>query len=71
METILLKILAAIILLGITAILNGQRITRKEAKEGRRDLHEKINPVLDIIIELTTFHKVNFPDQKIETKIKR
>jgi hypothetical protein len=72
--TSLVGILGTISIVGIRALINGQRSMTTEAKEGRRDIHLKIDGKFDTLhqeqrrhsdrlTKLETCHKVNHGEQ--------
>ena len=62
-EKLIVTIVGTLITIGVGYLIHGQHSIRKEAKEGREALHKKLNPLLDRMTQIETFHKVNHPGQ--------
>ena len=74
MQTLLFGIIGTLLSVGISVIIKGQFTTRKEAKEGRQDIHKKmdiefksINNKLDSqerrLTSVESCHRINHPNQ--------
>lgn len=48
---------------GISWLIKGQWSIRKEAKEGRKELHKKIDKYTTQLTTLVAQHKINHPGQ--------
>lgn len=57
------RIAFAIISIGIGYIIKTLSDIRKEAKEGRKKLHEQMENVTNNMTQIQSFHKVNHPGQ--------
>ena len=55
--------LFALVIVGVKMMLKGQCTIKTEAKQGRRDIHKKIDPIIELTKELAVCHGLNHPGQ--------